>query len=140
MSDDHCFIDTNVLLYAYDATAGSKHERARQLLTEIWTQGIGCVSVQILQEFYVNVTRKVAQPLTSSTAAQVIRDLQQWRVHAPNAASVLAAIERQQRLQLAFWDAMVLTSAVELGCAALYSEDLSAGRVYDGVRVINPFA
>jgi predicted nucleic acid-binding protein len=140
MSDETCLVDTNVLLYAYDATAGLKHARARQLLAAVWEQGMGCVSIQVLQEFYVNVTRKVAQPLPPASAAQVIRDLQQWRVHAPNVASILSAIERQQRLQLSFWDAMVLTSAIELGCDTLYSEDLSAGRTYDNVHVVNPFA
>lgn len=140
MSDEPCLVDTNVLIYAYDVTAGVKRERATALLADLWNAGSGCLSVQVLQEFYVNITRKVAQPLMPSAAAQIITDLSQWRIHAPNATSVLAAIERQQRFRLSFWDAMVLTSAVELGCKTLYSEDLSASQIYDQVEIVNPFA
>jgi len=74
MSDKQ-FVDTNVLVYAYDVSAGAKHERARALLEEFWESGAGCLSIQVLQEFYVNVTRKVAHPLDSDTALQVVTDL-----------------------------------------------------------------
>jgi predicted nucleic acid-binding protein len=110
------------------------------LLEDLWESGLGCVSVQTLQEFYVNITRKVARPLPPATAAEIIADFEHWTVHAPQVSDVVAAIEIQQRHRLSFWDAMILHSAAQLGCAQVWSEDLQAGRDYDGLRVVNPFA
>lgn len=134
------FVDTNILVYAHDTSAGAKRDRAARLLEELWESRSGCLSVQVLQEFYVSITRKVANPLDSNTAAQIVADLSVWQVHAPVAADVLAAIEIQRRYGVSFWDAMILQSAVRLGCKIVWSEDLSGGQVYDGVRVIDPFA
>ncbi len=111
-----------------------------RLLAELWESRSGCLSVQVFQEFYVSITRKVAHPLDSGAAAQIISDLATWRVHAPEMADVLAAIEIQRRHGVSYWDAMILQSAARLGCEIVWSEDLIAGQVYDGVRVINPFA
>lgn len=140
MSDSRSFVDTNVLVYAYDGTSGAKRERARRLLVELWESGQGCVSVQVLQEFFVNVTRKVAKPLDAHAAAAIIADLSRWHVHSPTAQDVLAAIELHQRQMTSFWDSMILRSAASLGCRTLYSEDLNPGQDYGGVRVHNPFA
>jgi len=133
------FVDTNVLIYAHDRSAGPKHERARGLLQELWRERTGCLSIQVLQEFYVNVTRKVAAPLSPEAAAQIIADLAVWEVHRPDVSDVLEAIRFQTSLQLSFWDAMILTSARQLGCRVLWSEDLSAGQAYDTVTVRDPF-
>jgi predicted nucleic acid-binding protein len=97
------------------------------------------LSVQVLQEFYVSVTRKVAHPLSPEQAASTIADLAVWHVHRPGAEDVLDAIRLQERYQTSFWDAMIVTSAIQLGCEVLWSEDLNAGQVYDTVRVVNPF-
>jgi len=94
----------------------------------------------VLQEFYVNVTRKVAHPLSSESAARIIADLSVRQIHRPDTNDVLEAISLQGRLQLSFWDAMILTSARRLGCEIAWSEDLSHGQVYEGVEVRNPFA
>jgi hypothetical protein len=75
------FVDTNVLIYAHDVSAGDKHIRSRELIEELWAAALGCLSVQVLQEFYVNVTEKVAQPLSSREAAQIVSDLSAWQVH-----------------------------------------------------------
>lgn len=141
MSDDSAlqFLDTNVLIYAHDRSAGAKHDRARMLITDLWNSGKGCLSIQVLQEFYVNVTRNVPRPLDGPTAAQIISDLARWTVHVPNVADVLGAIEVQQRNQISFWDAMIVASAVQLGCEVIWSEDLKPGHIYEGVRVTNPF-
>jgi predicted nucleic acid-binding protein len=138
-NDSYQFLDTNILVYAHDRSAGQKHERAKELVQELWDTGAGCLSIQVLQEFYVTVTRKVPQPVPVDTAARVISDLAFWRLHAPEARDVLGAIDLQQRYQLSFWDAMVVWSAAELGCRAIWSEDLNPGQVYDGVRLQNPF-
>jgi predicted nucleic acid-binding protein len=133
------FVDTNVLIYAHDLSAWPKHEQARVLLQELWRERTGCLSIQVLQEFYVNVTRKVAAPLSPEAAAQIIADLSVWEVHRPDVSDVLEAIRLQTTLQLSFWDAMILTSARQLGCRILWSEDLRAGQAYNTVTVRDPF-
>jgi predicted nucleic acid-binding protein len=139
MSGDRAFIDTNVLIYAHDASAGDKRDRARSLLIDLWGSDQGCLSVQVLQEFFVNVTRKVPAPLDNSTALAIISDMSRWRVHSPGPEDVMAAVELHGRHRVSFWDAMILRSAAALGCRTVYSEDLSNGQDHDGVRVINPF-
>lgn len=133
------FVDTNILIYAHDISAGPKHEQAKGLLEGLWEAGTGCLSIQVLQEFYVNVTRKITNPLSPLAAGQIISDLAEWDVHRPNASDVMEAIRLQTRHQLLFWDAMILTSAQRLGCQLVWSEDLSAGRQYGETTVRNPF-
>ncbi len=133
------FVDTNVLIYAHDRSAGEKHAQAVSLLKRLWQDRAGCLSIQVLQEFYVNVTRKVAQPLAPEAAAQIIADLAVWEVHSPNVSDVVSAIQLQTRYQLSFWDAMILTSAQQLDCETVWSEDLNAGQEYGNAVVRNPF-
>ena len=133
------FLDTNVLIYAHDRSAGDKHIRAKELVRELWQSGEGCLSIQVLQEFYVNVTKKVSKPLTAEVAAQIIADLSLWLVHRPGPEDVLDAIRLQDRYQIAFWGAMIITSAIQMGCQTLWSEDLNPGQIYDQVRVLSPF-
>jgi predicted nucleic acid-binding protein len=132
------FIDTNILVYAYDRSAGRKHTAAARLVEQCWGDENGCLSIQVLQEFYVTVTRKIATPLDYQTARQIVSDLAHWRIHIPEANDVLQAIDLQQTYRLSFWDAMVLQSATRLGCTQLLSEDLSHGETYSTVQVINP--
>lgn len=138
MSADRVFVDTNVLLYAFDRSAGVKRRRAADLLARVWRSGDGCISVQVLQEFYVNVTRKIANPLDAASAKRIVTYLGRWRVHEPLVEDVLAAIELQQNARLSFWDAMILQSASKLGCGVVYSEDLNPDQVIAGVEVVNP--
>ena len=93
----------------------------------------------MLQEFYVNVTRKVEQPLPPEFAAQIIGDLSVWPVHRPSVDDVLYAIRLQSRFQLSFRDAMIVASALQLGCQVLWSEDLNPAQVYEQLSVVNPF-
>jgi predicted nucleic acid-binding protein len=139
MSGNRQFVDTNVLVYAHDVTAGDKHRRARSLVSDLWETREGCLSVQVLQEFFVTTTRKIPKPLDVLAATRIIDDLAHWHVHAPAAADVLAAIGIHQRTSTSFWDAMILRSAKELGCQTLHSEDLNPGQQYEGVQVRNPF-
>lgn len=132
------FIDTNILIYAYDRSAGDRHERARDLVTALWKSRRGCLSVQVLQEFYVVGMRKLIQ-ITPSDQRMILNDLALWHVHAPHAIDVLAAVELHQRYQVSFWDAMILQSALRADCAVVWSEDLNPGQSYQGVRVMNPF-
>lgn len=133
------FVDTNILVYAHDRSAGAKQARARELLGRLWRADGGSLSVQVLQEFFVAVTRKVPEPLSSSEAEGIVRDLATWQVFVPTADDVLEAIRLHRRLRVSFWDAMILHSAAALACHEVWSEDLNAGQVVDGVTVRNPF-
>ena len=139
MSGNRRFVDTNVLLYAHDDSAGTKRDQARTLLEQLWESRDGCLSVQVLQEFFVNVTRKIAKPLSVETAKEIVADLSHWHMHVPAADDVLGAIGIHQRAGISFWDSMIVHSAAEMGCTVLYSEDLNPGQDYSGVRVQNPF-
>ncbi len=133
------FVDTNVLVYAHDRSAGAKQVRAAALLDKIWNSGTGCLSIQVLQEFFVTMTRKIPHPISSGDAEALVRDLAAWSVFAPESDDVLAAIALHRRTGIAFWDAMVLQGAAAMGCETLWSEDLKPGQSYDGVTVRNPF-
>lgn len=134
------FIDTNVLVYAYDASAGAKAARAAALIRELWESGGACLSIQVLQEFFVTITRKVPAPLEPRKAAQIVEDLTRWRVHSPESDDVLEAIDVHLQSRISFWDALIIRSARQLGCREILSEDLSPGEVHPGVKVRNPFA
>lgn len=133
------FVDANILVYAFDASAGAKQTRAQQLLERLWDGGTGCLSVQVLQEFFVTTTGKVAQRLPIDEATERIREFATWKVFTPTANDVLAAIALQNQAQLNFWDAMVVQAAAELGCDVLWTEDMNDGQLVRGVRIRNPF-
>jgi predicted nucleic acid-binding protein len=133
------FVDTNILLYAYDRSAGNKFTVANELLQRLWVNRNGCISIQVLQEFTYNVNRKVKTILSEEVTKQIVQEYAQWRVFSPRVADICAAITVQQRDQLSFWDAMIVYSADVLGCTTLWSEDLNHGQKYLGVEVKNPF-
>lgn len=134
------FVDTNVLLYAYDTAAGDRHEIARELVGRLGRERRGALSIQILQEFYVNAVQKVAAPLQPVQARDRVRVLSRWPTHSPLAYDVIAATEIAEERQLSFWDAMVIRSAAELDCETIWTEDLTAGQRVSGVEIRNPFA
>jgi predicted nucleic acid-binding protein len=133
-----CFVDTNILVYAYDPTAGAKYECARDLVSRLWNRREGCLSTQVLQEFYVTVTRKLARPLGSEEASGIVSDLSEWTIHRPTVSTILAAVRIETRHHISFWDALIVASASELGCTTIWSEDLNPGQVYETVAVANP--
>ena len=133
------FIDTNVLLYAYDPGAGEKHERSRKLVQELALDKQAATSIQILQEFYVNATQKIAARLKPYEAQERIEAFSLWTVHKPKPGDVVAASEISEETRISFWDAMVVRSAGELGCRTLWSEDLNDGQEVAGVKVKRPW-
>ena len=133
------FVDTNILIYAHDLSSGQKHTRARGLIQDLWQCAEGCLSIQVLQEFYVNVMQEVARPLSPEAAALIVADLSVWQVHRPGVEDVLDAIRLQGRYRISSWDAMIIASAIQLGCQIVWSEDLNPGQVYDEVTVSSPF-
>ena len=133
------FVDTNILVYAEDRDAKTKHEVARDLVVKLWNERSGVLSVQVLQEFYVNVTRKLKKPLSSSKALEIVEEYLTWTVIENTGMLLTTAIELQQKAQLSFWDAMVVQAAIDGGCDTLYSEDLNAGQRFGPLVVVNPF-
>jgi len=142
MSDNFSreFVDTNILVYAFDSSAAVKQIASRDLLTRLWNSGTGCLSVQVLQEFFVTITRKVRQPLPAEDAAVLVRDYTAWKVFAATAEDLLQAIRLHRSAGVSFWDAMVVHAAAELGCTTLWTEDLNDGQLISGVRIRNPFS
>jgi predicted nucleic acid-binding protein len=134
------FLDTNILIYAYDTSAGDKHQKARYLLTGLWESGLGMVSTQVLQEFHVTVTRKIPKPLDLATAREIIADFLTWDVVVNDGDAILKAIDVQEKHRFSFWDSMVIAAAITGGAAVLLTEDLSDGQKIGGVEIRNPFA
>jgi predicted nucleic acid-binding protein len=133
------FVDTNILVYAYDRSSGTKHERARKLVDQLWESGNGTVSTQVLQEFVVYLRHKVAHPLSAQETRRVLQDFMGWNVFVNTAQSILQALEIAERYQISFWDALIIQAAEGTGAEILYTEDLSHGQIYGDVRVVNPF-
>ena len=133
------FIDTNILVYAYDRTAGIKFDRARALMESLWDRGEGVLSTQVLQEFYVAVTSKIPQPLGHRKAREIVSDLGTWTVTVLEVLDILKASELSERYRMSFWDGLILAAARKKEAKTLWSEDFSHGQDYDGVEVRNPF-
>lgn len=133
------FVDTNVLVYAYDRAAGSKHVRARELVADLWKAGRGTLSTQVLQEFYVNVRRKARPPISPESARALVADYLAWDPIVNDGAAVLEAVDAGHRHRLSFWDALVVVAAVKSGASVIYTEDLNHGQRFGSVQVLNPF-
>lgn len=134
------FVDSNILIYAHDADAGVKRERALSKLRDLWDSETGRLSVQVLQEFYVNVTQKLATPVARSTAREVIKTYGVWVRHATTVETVTRATELAELARISFWDALIVASAEEVAAEELLSEDLNEGEAIAGVRIVNPLA
>jgi predicted nucleic acid-binding protein len=132
------FIDTNVLIYAHDIDAKAKNEIAKAVLRELWSERTGVLSMQVLQEFYINVTRKIASPLSKDSARSVVTSYAIWCTETtPTEISAAFRIEDESRI--GFWDALIVSSAVKSGARRLLSEDLNAGQNIAGILIENPF-
>ena len=132
------FVDTNILMYTHDASTGAKHERAKELIAQLWHDRSGVVSTQVLQELSVNLRRKAGRPLDTGATREIITDYLTWQVIVNGGASILEALDLEARYRVSFWDALVLHAALASGAEVLYSEDLSDGQTYGSVRVVNP--
>ena len=133
------FVDTNVLVYAYDVDAGTKHHRGRSELVRLWDTQSGAVSTQVLQEFYITVTRKLAKPLAKRLARDVVTTYRAWPVHRPTVDDIAAASELEEKHRLSFWDALIIVSAQRCGARTILSEDLQGGRRFGETSIANPF-
>jgi predicted nucleic acid-binding protein len=133
------FVDTNVLIYAHDVDAKEKHTVAKEALSELWADRTGFLSAQVLQEFYVNVTRKLSKPLLKKSARSVVDKYAIWCVDT-TAAEIAVAFRIEDEARIGFWDAFICAAALKTGAERILSEDLNAGQKIAGIRVVNPFA
>jgi predicted nucleic acid-binding protein len=136
---DKTFVDTNVLIYAHDVDAGQKHEIAKAVLRELWAERAGLLSTQVLQEFYVNATRKIKTPLAKPEARSVVDTYAAWCVDGITPSDVAAAFQIEDRARIGFWDALILAVASRSGARRVLSEDLNSGQAIAGLSIHNPF-
>jgi predicted nucleic acid-binding protein len=137
--NDKTFVDTNVLIYAHDVDAKTKHETAKSVLRDLWTDHTGILSTQVLQEFYVNVTRKIPHPISKASARLVVSTYAVWCVD-NTPADISMAFQIADASKIGFWDALIVASALKSGAKRILSEDLNAGQMIAGIRIENPFA
>jgi predicted nucleic acid-binding protein len=135
---DRVFVDSNVWVYAVDADEPAKQARARAVLDPTTSDTL-VTSAQVLGEFYVTVTRKLARPVADDIAARMVDRMAQLPIVAIDADGVHAAITGSRSWQLSYWDALIVVAAQSAGCSRLLSEDLADGTTYGSVRVENPF-
>jgi predicted nucleic acid-binding protein len=136
--NDRTFIDTNVLIYAHDVDAKAKHEAAKRILRELWSERTGVLRTQVLQEFYVNVTRKIPNPLSKDLARTVVNNYAVWCVDT-TPAEISMAFQIEDASRIGFWDALIVASALKSGAVRILSEDLNAGQMISGIFIENPF-
>jgi predicted nucleic acid-binding protein len=133
------FVDTNILIYAHDLDAKEKHLTAKEVLDELWANRTGVMSTQVLQEFYVNVTRKLNKPLSKKVARTVVNTYVIWCVDI-TPAEIAAAFRIEDEARIGFWDALICAAAIKSGAERILSEDLSAGQRIADIRIENPFS
>jgi len=134
------FVDTNVLVYARDAGEPGKQPRAITWLDHLWREALGRTSMQVLSEYYVTVTRKLAPGLPPEEAWDDVSALLAWNPQPVDRDVLTGGHEIERRYRLSWWDSLVVAAAQVQGCAILLSEDLQDGASFAGVTVRNPFA
>jgi predicted nucleic acid-binding protein len=133
------FVDTNVLVYAFEKSDSPKKRAAGRLITALMNENRLSLSTQILQELFVILTRKAAERCTGEEALAVLDDLAAWPLVVVDYAAIRAAVELAGQTSISFWDALVVIAAARSGASVLYTEDLNHGQEILGVRVLNPF-
>lgn len=137
MSHKHCFIDTNVIVYAHDADADNKHVVAQELIKEAWKQPYPpAISTQVLQELYVSLAKKGAQ---AKDCREIVELYYSWEVVHHDTLLVDAGISYKERYKLSLWDGLIIAAAVRAKVDVLYTEDLQHGQKIEQISVINPF-
>jgi predicted nucleic acid-binding protein len=132
------FADTNILIYAHDLDAKEKYLAAKEVLDELWANRTGVISAQVLQEFYVNVTRKLPKPLSKKIARTIVDTYVIWCVDV-TPAEITTAFRIEDEARISFWDALICAAAMKSGAERILSEDLNAGQRITGIRIENPF-
>jgi predicted nucleic acid-binding protein len=139
MRDGKVFIDTNILVHAYDVSAWAKHRDAVAIMSDLWNTARGVTSMQVLQGFFANATGKIPKPLNVTTAREVVRDLLKWNPVLINGEIIVDAIDIHAAHKYTFWDSLLIASAIESGAGTLLTEDLSDKHKIKNIVIRNPF-
>ncbi|MBT3296287.1 MAG: PIN domain-containing protein [Verrucomicrobia bacterium] len=133
------FLDANIIVYAHDRARPDRRAQSQAILFESLRNGTGVISSQVLSEFFVTITQKVKQPMSSAAAKKEIVLLSTLETVDIDATLVVEAVNIKERWQLSYWDALILAAAERAGCGTVYSEDMSDGQHYGSLVVCNPF-
>jgi predicted nucleic acid-binding protein len=134
------FLDTNVLVYAHDLDAGMKHTVAVKVVKDMWENRTGVLSTQVLQEFYINVTKKIESPISPFEAREIIKTYACWEIRENTSMSIIRASELEEKHHISFWDAMVVVAAYESKVDKILTENLNSGQIIEGILIENPFS
>lgn len=136
---ERTFVDTNVLVYLYDSGHPSKSRAAADLLAGLWREQSGRTSVQVLNELYVTLTRKLTRKMNPDQAWDIVEALLAWNPQTNDRELLTRGRQIEQRYRLSWWDSLVVAAAQLQDCSLLLTEDLQPGMTFGSVRVINPF-
>ena len=137
---DKIFVDTNILVYAHDLDAGRKYEIASRIIEDLWESETGVISTQVIQEFYVTVTRKIPLPLSRAQARGIIENYFVWQLEVIRPDTILAASEIEDRHHLSFRDSLIVAAASQAKVMKILSEDFNHGQIIEGILIENPFS
>lgn len=141
MKDNLALIDTNILVYAYDSVAGSKHSKAKELLKAAWEEG-AIVSLQNLCEFFVVITKKVEKPVSIKQAQEIVEDIiysKEWVIIDRTCETIINSLELVKSTNVHFWDAVIATTMLEFGIEDIITENVKDFSKIKQIRAINPF-
>jgi predicted nucleic acid-binding protein len=136
---DETFVDTNILVYAHDLDAGKKHDIANKIISQLWESRTGVLSTQVLQEFYLTLTKKIPQPLDKPTARRIVKSYFSWTIVINDPDIILQASEIEESYRISFWDALIVSAAYSRSAATIFTEDLNHGQYLEGILIRNPF-
>lgn len=133
------FLDTNILVYAHDLDAREKHEIAKETVLKLWESRLGVLSTQVLQEFYITLTRKISPSLSKREARRILKNYFHWELVINDPGIILQASEIEEGYSISFWDALIVSAAFSKNVATLLTEDLQHGQQIEGILIHNPF-
>ena len=136
---DKVFVDTNILVYAHDLDAGNKHDQAAEIVSQVWESRNGVLSTQVLQEFYVTLTRKVSSTLSKLEARKLVQKYSHWHLVLNDLSIILQASEIEESNNISFWDALIVSAAYSQNVPTILTEDLNHGQIIEGTFIRNPF-
>lgn len=136
---ENTFVDTNIFVYFRDSAEERKQQIASEYLSKLWDNKTGCISTQVLNEYFITVTKKIKIPLSTSDAWSDIEELEKWSPVTINFELLKIAYQAFCTYSLSWWDALIIAAAKVSGCKSILSEDFSTEKDYFGIRVINPF-
>ena len=136
---DKVFVDTNILVYAHDLDASVKHDQAAEIVGQLWETRNGVLSTQVLQEFYVTLTRKVSSTLSKLEARKLVQKYSNWQVVLNDSTIISQASEIEESYNLSFWDALIISAAYSHNVPTILTEDLNHGQIIEGILIENPF-